>query len=118
VPVFNGRGGLELIDNLRVGCKGMILAPDVIDFSVRAYDAFHAGNEAGAEAEYARMLPAAVFVMQGIEHLMCYGKRLFAARARLEVHDRAPAMRPNATGIRMVERFAASLGPLVHPAVT
>lgn len=112
VPVFNGRGGLELIDNFRIGCKGMILAPDVIDYSVRAYNTFRAGDEAAAEAEYARMLPATVFIMQGIEHLMCYGKRLFAERAGLEVHDRGPAMRPNQTGLTMVGRFAASLGSL------
>lgn len=112
MPVFNGRGGLELIDNLRIGCKGMILAPDVIDFSVRAYEAFRAGDEVAAETEYAKFLPAAVFIMQGIEYLMCYGKRLFAARAGLEVHDRGPAMRPNTTGIKMVERFAAKLGSL------
>lgn len=112
VPVFNGRGGLELIDNFRIGCRGMILAPDVIDYSVRAYNAFRAADEVAAEAEYAKFLPAAIFIMQGIEYLMCYGKRLFAARAGLVVHDRAPAMRPNETGLAMVERFAAELGSL------
>lgn len=110
LPVFNGRGGLELVDNFRVGCRGMILAPDCIDYSVRAYEAFRAGDEAGAEAAYRDMLPAAVFVMQGIENLLCYGKRLFGARAGIAIHDRAPAMRPNATGMAMVERFAATLG--------
>lgn len=112
VPVFNGRGGLELVDNLRAGCRGMILAPDCLDYAVRAYEAFRRGDEATAEREYQAMLPAVVFVMQGIENLQCYGKRLFAARAGLAVHDRAPAMRPNATGLAMVERFASSLGPL------
>ncbi|RUZ85693.1 dihydrodipicolinate synthase family protein, partial [Mesorhizobium sp. M7A.F.Ca.US.003.02.2.1] len=61
---------------------------------------------------YARMLPAAVFVMQGIENLICYGKRLFGARAGIPIHDRAPAMRPNETGVAMVARFAADLGRL------
>jgi 4-hydroxy-tetrahydrodipicolinate synthase len=112
LPVFNGRGGLELIDNFRIGCAGMLLAPDLVDISVRAWAAAQAGDEAGAEADYARMLPAAVFIMQGIEYLMCYGKRLFAARAGMVVHDRAPAMRPTATGLAMVERFARQLGPL------
>ena len=28
IPVFNGRGGLELTDNLRAGCAGLILAPE------------------------------------------------------------------------------------------
>lgn len=112
VPIFNGRGGLELIDNFRIGCRGMILAPDCIDYAVRAYNAFRAGDDEGAEAEYRAMLPAAVFVMQGIENLICYGKRLFGARAGLPIHDRAPALRPDKIGLEMVERFAAQLGPL------
>ncbi|MER8628972.1 hypothetical protein NKH55_04225 [Mesorhizobium opportunistum] len=82
LPIFNGRGGLELIDDFRIGCRGMILAPDCVDYAVHAWKAFHAGNEAAAEVEYAKMLSAAVFVMQGIENLICYGKRLFGARTR------------------------------------
>ncbi|MNT91013.1 hypothetical protein D3C72_2320480 [compost metagenome] len=58
------------------------------------------------------MLPAVVFTMQGIENLMCYGKRLFGERAGLPVFDRAPALRPTATGLAMVERFADELGRL------
>jgi len=114
IPVFNGRGGLELIDNFRIGCRGMILAPDSIDLAVRAYDAFRAGDEAAAEIQYGKMLPAAVFVMQGIENLICYGKRLFGARAGIPIHDRAPAMRPNDVGLAMAARFAARLGRLPH----
>lgn len=112
VPVFNGRGGLELIDNFRAGCRGMILAPDCIDYAVRAYEAFHDGDEGRAEGQYEKMLPAAVFVMQGIENLICYGKRLFGARAGIEVRDRAPALRPTATGLAITERFASQLGRL------
>ena len=112
VPVFNGRGGLELIDNLRAGCAGLILAPDVIDHAVRAYDAFRVGNEAEAERIYESILPAIVFVMQSVESLICYGKRLFAARAGLTVHDRGPALRPTAFGLELVARFAYELGPL------
>ncbi|MGQ2903545.1 MAG: hypothetical protein ACT6RL_03755 [Neoaquamicrobium sediminum] len=92
----------------------MILAPDVIDVAVRAYDAFRAGDETSAETEYARFLPAAVFVMQGIEHLMCYGKRLFAARAGLHNYDLCPAKRPSQPGLATVDRFSASLGPLAQ----
>lgn len=112
VPVFNGRGGLELIDNLRAGCAGLILAPDVIDHAVRAYNAFRAGDEAEAERIEQAILPAIVFVMQSVESLICHGKRLFAARAGLAVHDRAPAMRSTAFGLTLIERFAKQLGPL------
>lgn len=111
LPVFNGRGGLELIDNLRVGCRGMILAPDCVDHAVQAYEAFHRGAQAQADRAYETMLPAAVFVMQGIENLLCYGKRLFGARAGIAIHERAPALRPSTTGLAMVERFARQLGP-------
>jgi len=46
------------------------------------------------------------------ENLICYGKRLFGARAGLPIHDRAPAMRPSEVGLAMVERFASRLGRL------
>lgn len=112
LPVFNGRGGLELPDNLRIGCKGMILAPDCIDHAVKVYQFFRDGREQECEAAYQRMLPAVVSTMQGIEHLMCYGKRLFGARAGIAVHDRAPAARPSVAGEAMIARFADALGPL------
>lgn len=109
--VLNGRAGLELIDNLKIGCSGLILAPDMIDYAVKAYDLYSAGDESEADRLYREILPAIVYTMQGIENLICYGKRLFAERAGLEIHDRAPAMRPSQTGLRMVEDFARTLGP-------
>jgi 4-hydroxy-tetrahydrodipicolinate synthase len=110
LPVFNGRGGLELADNLRAGCAGFILAPDTIDRALAAYRHFEAGREAEGDAAYAEMLPAVTFVMQSIETLIAYGKRLFAARAGLAVHDRAPALRPDAFALRLVAEHADRLG--------
>lgn len=112
LPVFNGRGGLEMIDNLRAGCVGLILAPDTIDYALRAYAHFKAGDEAQAEVAHREAAPAIVFVMQSIETLICYGKRLFGARAGITVHDRAPALAPTPFGLALVERHAAALGPL------
>lgn len=110
IPVFNGRGGLELIDGLNSGCAGYILAPDVIDYAVRAYAYYQSGNLESALDTYSEMLPSIVFVMQSIEHLMCYGKRLFAERAGIDVFDRAPAMRPTIFGERLVRLHAQRLG--------
>lgn len=112
LPVFNGRAGMELVDNFRIGCKGLILAPDCIDHAVRAYDAWSRGDEPAAEDAYRRMLPAVVFTMQGLENLICYGKRLFGLRCGLHIHDRAPALRPNDAGLAMTRRFAKDLGPM------
>jgi 2-keto-3-deoxy-L-arabinonate dehydratase len=36
LAVFNGRGGLELPDNLRAGCAGLIPAPDCFEAQVRS----------------------------------------------------------------------------------
>jgi 4-hydroxy-tetrahydrodipicolinate synthase len=77
--VFNGRAGFELSDNLRAGCKGLIPAPDCIDYAVRVDGSYRSGLEAEAENFYRAMLPAAVFTMQGIENLLCCGQRLFGA---------------------------------------
>jgi 2-keto-3-deoxy-L-arabinonate dehydratase len=81
LPVFNGRAGLELPDNLRVGCKGLILALDCIDYALRVYEFYRDGWEEEAEDAYRVMLPAVVFTMQGLENLLCYRKRFFCERA-------------------------------------
>ena len=111
LAVFNGRGGLELPDNLRAGCAGLIPAPDCFEAQVRIYAAMQAGDEAAAEAMYREILPAIVFVMQSVDHLICYGKRLVAARMGIPTYDRAPGLLPNAFGEAAVARFAAALGP-------
>ena len=112
--VFNGRGGLELPDNLRAGCAGMIPAPDCFDRQVALYEAWTEGRLEEAERMYEAIAPAIVFVMQSIPHLLCYGKRLTAARMGLapdSVLDRAPAMTPTAFGLDCVRRYAEALGP-------
>ena len=112
LPVFNGRAGLEMTDNLAVGCRGLILAPDCIDYAVRAYGSFTAGRRAEAESIYRTIAPAVIFEMQNIETLICYGKRLFGARSGIPIIDRAPALRPTETGLRLVEKYAEGLGPM------
>lgn len=112
LAVFNGRGGLELPDNLRAGCAGLIPAPDCFEVQIAIYDAMRRGDEAEAERLYRDILPAIVFVMQSIDHLLCYGKRLTAARLGLIVHDREPGLLPNAFGEAAVARFARALGPM------
>jgi len=92
---------------------GMIPAADTFDRQARIYDLFQAGREAEAESIYREVLPAIVFVMQSLETLHCYGKRLAARRLGLgAVHDRVPALAADAFGLQCVERYAAALGPL------
>lgn len=115
MAVFNGRGGLELIGNLRAGCAGMIIGAESFDWQARIHDAYRAGDLEQAEGLYRRILPGIVFMMQSLEHLVCYGKRMAAQRIGLaQVHDRAPALAPSAFGLACARRFAQALGPLVQ----
>lgn len=108
--VLNGRGGLELTDCLRAGAQGFILAPDAIDFSKKAYDYWVAGDFENAEKAYSQALPAIIFMMQSLEHLICYGKRIFGLRAGIEIHDRSPALLPTEFGLRSALYWADYLG--------
>jgi 4-hydroxy-tetrahydrodipicolinate synthase len=113
LAVLNGRGGLELIDNLRAGCTGLIPATDTFDAQVRIFAAMREGDEAQAQRVYREVLPAIVFVMQSLDTLLCYGKRLAALRLGLgEVHDRQPGLAPSEFGLACVRRYAEELGPL------
>ena len=114
LTVFNGRAGLELTDNLRAGCAGMIPGLDLFDLQARCFDAMSAGDEEAAEALYARALPAVVFAMQSIDHLVCYGKRIAAQRLGLDgVYDRSPGLVPTKFGIDCALRYANRLGRLM-----
>jgi 4-hydroxy-tetrahydrodipicolinate synthase len=116
LAVFNGRGGLELPDNLRAGCAGMIPATDTFDFQVRIFELMRSGraeDEARAEAIYREVLPAIVFVMQSLDTLICYGKRIAALRLGMEeVYDREPSLEPGPFGLACAQRYARCLGPL------
>ena len=116
LAVFNGRGGLELPDNLRAGCAGMVPATDTFDYQVKIYELMKRGGVEGertAEEIYRRILPAIVFTLQSLDTLICYGKRLAALRlGSSEVFDRAPALDPTAFGLACVQRYAHALGKL------
>jgi 2-keto-3-deoxy-L-arabinonate dehydratase len=108
--VFNGRGGLELLDCIKAGCDGFLLAPDLVDLSAGVMQLHDAGETQKAAALYAEIVPAITFIMASIEHFICYGKRLFALRSGLQVHDRSPALRPTHEGLAAVQGFAEAMG--------
>ncbi len=114
--VFNGRGGLELPSSMRLGCAGMIPAPDCADMLARVYDLFTKGDEASigeAERLHSSLLPILTFIMASPEHMLCYGKRMFARRIGVsEVNARHPAILPSAFGEEIVQRYGSFLPSL------
>jgi 2-keto-3-deoxy-L-arabinonate dehydratase len=113
MAVWGGRGGLELTDNLRAGCSGMIPSVESCHVQSRIFDFMQTGraeDEEEAERLYAAILPLITFLMQSIDRFLCYGKRLTAKRIGApEVHDRQPAEAPSAFGLACMERHAAVL---------
>lgn len=113
LPVLNGRGGLELIENWQAGCEGMIVATDTFDHQMAVWSLLQQGSMHDAQLRYAQVLPAIVFVMQSLPALLCYGKRIAAWRMGMGVvHDRAPAMEPTGFGLDVAHSYAIRLGPL------
>ena len=85
VAIFNGRGGLELPDNLRAGCAGMIPAPDCADVQIKIFNAERSGNKVMADSLYEHILPYVVFIMQSVDFMVLYGKRMFARRIAMDM---------------------------------
>jgi 4-hydroxy-tetrahydrodipicolinate synthase len=113
MAVFNGRAGLELTDNYRAGVVGMIPGIDSIDLQVAVERAMLAGDEAKAEAIYRRLLPSVAFAMQGLAHLVLYGKHITTLRLGLPPsYPRLPADLPTVQGLAWAQRMATDLGPL------
>ena len=110
--VFNGRNGVELIDNLRAGCAGTIPGVECCDVQADIYDLWHAGDIAEATDRFRQVLPLLSFLMLTIDHLLCYGKRLAARRLQLgTVYDRGPALPPDAANLATLDFWSNTLAP-------
>ena len=111
LTVFNGRGGQEIVDNLIIGCKGIVPCLDGSDKFVKIFQFFKQKKLVNAENEYRNMLPNIVFIMQSIDSLVCYGKRVCAFRMGVKkVYDRKPFLKPTDFGIKKSKNIAKSLG--------
>ena len=87
---------------------------DSFDWQARIFNAYKTGDVAQAQQMYATILPGIVFMMQSLDHLVCYGKRIAAVRLGIDkVHERAPVLVASAFGEQCAARFANLLGPLV-----
>ncbi|OWT59203.1 dihydrodipicolinate synthase family protein [Candidimonas nitroreducens] len=114
--VFNGRGGLELPASTLAGCVGLIPAPELADVLARSWDLMISGDGGlirDGERLHADILPLLTYLMANPEHMLCYGRDLFARRAGITtVNPRHPCVTPHEFGMRILERLSAGLTPL------
>lgn len=110
LSVFGGHGGIEFPALLRSGGVGLIPAPDYLPAQVALFNAWKAGSLDRMEAIHRAILPTIVFMSRSGPGTVCYGKRLFALKAGIDVVvDREPAMKPTTFGLDEIRRFAAEL---------
>ena len=109
--VFNGRGGQEIVDNFLIGCRGIVPALDSADRFIKIYKHFQKKDILKANEQYKKILPATVFIMQSINTMICYGKRICAYRMGIKkIYDRKPFLAPTEYGIRKSKQIANNLG--------
>jgi 4-hydroxy-tetrahydrodipicolinate synthase len=111
--ILNGRGGLELPDNLLAGCAGMVPAPDCADLQVAVYEAVQAGDLERAKSLYALILPYIVFSMQTLDVAILYGKQMFIRRAGIANAGacRMPKLVRSPFLDAALDRWSAAFGP-------
>ena len=115
--VFGGHGGIEFPALLRSGGAGLIPAPDFLRAQVRLFELWQKGSFDAAEAIHRRLLPAIVFMSRSVPGMLCYGKRLYARQAGIEIKsERHPALGATEFGQGEIARFASEIANAVERA--
>lgn len=111
LSVFNGRGGQEIVENLLLGCQGIVPSLEGSDIFLKIYRSLENNKIKSARNYYKKILPTIVFSMQSINSLICYGKRICAFRMGMKtVYDRNPELIPSDFGIKLSKHYAKELG--------
>jgi 2-keto-3-deoxy-L-arabinonate dehydratase len=109
--VFVGRGGMNMIDELRAGAVGIIPGVETMDRMPGIYNDFVAGRDHAALATYCEIAPALEFLERSINHFVTCSREIIARRMGVPaVHHRlgkelTPFCRDQ------IERYATALGP-------
>jgi len=110
--LFVGRGGLDMIDELRAGADGIIPGVETLDRTPRIFDDFRAGRERDAEATYGEILPTLVYLERSINHFVVTSREVLARRLGVSPVRHRLGKDLGDFGREMIARCAESLGPL------
>lgn len=110
--LFVGRGGLDMIDEIRAGAIGIIPGTETMDVTPRIFNHVTAGQDREAVLAYSAILPALVFVERSINHFVTASREILARRLGISpVNHRLPK-ELNAFALDKIARYAVELGPL------
>lgn len=106
VTVFGGFGGVNFVPELRRGSVGTMPGPAVPDAFVRAWALWRAGDEAGAEAEMARVAPLLTLLMRSLDGSYHLTKEILRRRGVIRSTGvRMPTQRPDEVTYRELARL-------------
>jgi 2-keto-3-deoxy-L-arabinonate dehydratase len=116
IDIFNGRGGIEIIDSIRAGAVGIIPGAEACDVLTSIYNSMIEDTDKGeaqAERLYEKVLPLLVFLMDSMDTFLTYGKQVLGARLGMgEVNPRPPYSAATCFGVEAARRYAEALGSL------
>jgi 2-keto-3-deoxy-L-arabinonate dehydratase len=92
--VLGGHGGLHLPDELAAGAVGTLPGPEAPAAHQEIVDRFTAGDQDGARALHARLLPLLVAELQGLGHYVLCVKELLAAQGLISTPVTRMPVRP------------------------
>ena len=111
LKVFNGRAGLEIIESLKIGCKGIMPSVEFSDKLNEIYLLVKKKKYVSAQKKYNFINPYIKFVMKDIPTFICYGKKIFAYRMGVnKIYDRKPCLSPSDYGLSKSKLIAKNLG--------
>lgn len=117
LALFGGLGGANFPSELRSGAVGTLPGAAFPEVHVRILAAWHAGDEAAAQAEHDRALPLIRFVSQSVEWSWHAYKLILVRRGALaNAHVRAPTCRFDELAQRELDALCSAAGIEARPA--
>lgn len=108
--IFNGRAGLELIDNINAGCSGVIPGAESTDWLVQIYKDLESGSPEGRARAIARereLSGLLMFLFSSLDNFLIYGKALAGRRFGIKnVAPRQPAGQATGFGMSLLDRHS------------
>lgn len=111
VTVFGGFGGVNFVPELQSGSVGTMPGPAAVEAFVTAWALWRAGDEAGAEAEMARVQPLLALLMRSLDGSYHLTKEILRSKSIIRSTGvRMPTERPDELTYRELARLLDQLG--------
>ena len=111
LSIMNGYWGINLLDLLAIGGKGVMPGFSCCELYVELYERYRSGDVEGAKALHSRLAPYFIRWNTSIERVIAIEKEILRRRNMIEtVYCRHPGYELKAEDLAEVDRFLAEFG--------